>query len=81
VKTSRIPFLEEWLLFRRGIVMRLIRVKRGENFSRDSASIRAADLVQQQLKWNPKQEYDEQLCVPSEAAAYLEIVKPAAEEK
>jgi hypothetical protein len=33
------------------------------------------------LQWNPKQEFDEQLCVPSEAAAYLEIVKPAAEEK
>ena len=37
--------------------------------------------MKQNLQWNPKQEYDEQLCVPSEAAAYLEVVKPAAEEK
>ena len=38
-------------------------------------------MKQQVLHWNPKQEFDEQLCVPSEAAEYLEIVKPAAEEK
>jgi hypothetical protein len=38
-------------------------------------------MKQQVLHWNPKQEFDEQLCVPSEAAAYLEIVKPAAEER
>jgi hypothetical protein len=38
-------------------------------------------MKQAVLQWNPKQEFDEQLCVPSEAAAYLEIVKPAAEEK
>lgn len=37
--------------------------------------------MKQQLHWNPKQEFDEQLCVPSEAAAYLEVVKPAADEK
>jgi len=34
--------------------------------------------MQQQLRLSPKQEFDEQLCVPSEALEYLETFKPVA---
>ena len=37
--------------------------------------------MKQVLRWNPKQEFEEQLCVPSEAADYLWIFKAAAEQK
>jgi hypothetical protein len=36
--------------------------------------------MKQVLHWNPKQEFEEQLCVPSEAADYLDIFRPAAEQ-
>ena len=35
--------------------------------------------MRQQLRLSPKQEYDEQLCIPSEALEYLSIFKPVAE--
>lgn len=34
--------------------------------------------MRQQLRLSPKQEFDEQLCVPSEALEYLSIFKPVA---
>jgi hypothetical protein len=34
--------------------------------------------MKQQLRLSPKQEFDEQLCVPSEALEYLETFKPVA---
>lgn len=37
--------------------------------------------MKQVVHWNPKQELEEQLCVPSEAAEYLSIFRPAAEGK
>jgi len=36
--------------------------------------------MKQQLHWNPKQEFEEQLCVPSEAADYLSTFKPVADQ-
>jgi hypothetical protein len=36
--------------------------------------------MKQVLHWNPKQEFEEQLCVPSEAADYLDTFRPAAEQ-
>ena len=38
-------------------------------------------MNKQPLYWNPKQEFEEQLCVPSEAAEYLSVVKDAADDK
>jgi len=35
--------------------------------------------MKQPLHWNPKQEFEEQLCVPSEAADYLSTFKPVAD--
>jgi hypothetical protein len=37
--------------------------------------------MKQRLSWAPKQEFEEQLCVPSEAAEYLSTFTPAAQEK
>ena len=37
--------------------------------------------MKQILRWNPTQELEEQFCVPSEAAEYLSIFKPAAAPK
>ena len=34
--------------------------------------------MKQQLTWNPKQEFEEQLCVPSEALEYLSTFRPVA---
>jgi hypothetical protein len=38
-------------------------------------------MNKQPLYWNRKQEFEEQLCVPSEAAEYLSVVRDAADEK
>jgi len=35
--------------------------------------------LKQRVYWHPKQEFEEQLCIPSEALEYLSIVRPAAE--
>ena len=37
--------------------------------------------LKQLVYWRPKQEFEEQLCIPSDALQYLSIVKPAAEGK
>jgi hypothetical protein len=34
--------------------------------------------MKQQLRWSPKQEFEEQLCVPSEALEYLSTFRPVA---
>ena len=37
--------------------------------------------LKQMVYWHPKQEFEEQLCVPSDALEYLSTVRPAAKEK